>query len=240
MPLQVSCWSLDDGSFCVFVDDGSLSLSDVNEVLEKGFAEHAKKFGGFPSRIKVAVYTVVTSDEAAFLEKLTTLKVLEFPDRTASVPMLPFMKQNDVLVLGIFESAAEEFALKNDLRFRPMDFCFARACDSEVCVSMDASLFFADNGSLNLLIYASEPPGSGGRDCYSRKNISLGKPSEALTVEGIARAIERSGNDRCTKLLTDKVSKSEYLPVFLRCIQTHKMYLGPLGFKGEDWFIFLS
>jgi len=226
MLFSCCCNTKGDGTFVITVRAyNTVLLSDVAEDLEKGLAEYEKKFHGFPKRIDLFIQGKVTSVEEAFLKKLTTLKELRFDDPKSTVPFLPFMKDNEVVVVGDFESAAEEFALTNDLRFRPLaGFCFAEAEDKSIWSRVKVSIDFKNNRSLELKMDFSDPTAPSDAP-HGGRYVSLGD-LKSLTAQDIVEAFGPL-DDSISRSLARETHQSAKLERFLRCLKTHKYYLGP-------------
>jgi len=190
---------------------GALLLENVRQELD-----HALGFGTrFPKRIELIISgdkDEKISVDAAFLERLNTLKVLRF-EHVKEMPMIPKFKENNLLVIGKFDSQAEQFALENDLHFRPQGLmCFAGWYDTGRQIDRIASLEFSDDGRL----LVQEHCHSNGSRPGPGANYDLGRDIQSITVEQIARRLD-------SDLYTSAV-KSDELAEFLSKAKTHKMY----------------
>jgi len=204
-----------------FIGKGDFLLSEIGEEFDKCLSRYISRVGHFPTEIHLDLNEYITSIDPAFIEKLDTLKVVEFFNvrNMKDIPVLPKFRENNLLIVGDFDSYAERFALKNDLHFRPMGVYIACITDKNEC-NRTAYLKFSDDGRLMLKDEWDELPSSGGcGGCPPFDWYDLGRDIQSITVETVV--------NKLPTCLQSKASSSETLRKFLHDAKTHKMYFDP-------------
>ena len=102
---------------------GELNISDRNSYTEEFFSRE-------PNSVRFKIYNGITGVESGFFSTFTTLHELEVPESVKYMDESPetvaLMKQNCVLIRGVYDSAAERFAEKHGLSFAHSDVEIAR------------------------------------------------------------------------------------------------------------------
>ena len=118
---------------------GNGEISEVNfEVsLDSIYDRYKESHGGMPSSLSLNIVDTLalgygygfTSIDSAYRERLVALKELILPNSIKEISLTEKLKrilrENNVLIRGVFDSFAERFAEEQNLNFRPIDFVFA-------------------------------------------------------------------------------------------------------------------
>ncbi|MBO4349768.1 MAG: hypothetical protein J6A01_02335 [Proteobacteria bacterium] len=157
-----------------------------------------------------------------YLEQIETLKELILPNSITHIEMTPkleqIFKKNRTMIRGSFDSFAELFAHEHGLRYRPVDFEFAKSYYEYAHEASWAILKFRRNGSAYIKESVSSPGSSAG-NCFGM-DWTYDLPHnfyKTMTVEQIAGL---------THGLYKTTLESGILADFLEKTKTHDIFWG--------------
>jgi len=210
--------------------EGEITESDFDICISEIYSTYKKYYCHLPRDVSLSIENSLsngldnncTSIDTSFLEKLDNLKELILPDSFKEIKMTPklkkILKTNNCLIRGSFDSFAEQFALENELHFRPNNFEFVNHEIERVHETTSMTMEFKRDGSVRIKESINSPGSSAGH--YFGENFYYDMKKNFYKTE---TAEKIAINFR--KIIYDAVIEDGRLAKFLEKAKSHKIYM---------------